>query len=53
MDIPCGVAGVTVQRLAVLEIQQAVVSAGTFYPQVLRRKIARTWGQVIKQRPAT
>ena len=42
VDIPCGVAGVIVQRLAVMEIQQEVVSARTFYPQVLMRKIART-----------
>ena len=53
VDIPCGVAEVTVQRLAVMEIQQEVVSARTFYPQVLMRKISRTWGQVIKQRSAT
>ena len=53
VDIPCRVAGVTVQRLAVMEIQQEVVSARTFYPQVLRQKIARIWGQVIKQRSAT
>ena len=53
VDIPCGVVGVAVQDLAVMEIQQEILSARTHHPQVLMRKIAQTWGQVIKQRAAT
>ena len=42
VDIPFGVPGVTVQQLAVMEIQQEVGSARTPHPQVLMQKIAQT-----------
>ena len=53
VDIPCGQAGVPVQNLVVMVLKLEVVSARTHHPQDLMQKIAYTWDQVKKRKPAT